>query len=653
MVGYLAWGAWVSAHDPRWLYRSSAWWRVSLRPGADLTLVAVVVVWLIALAVYRQPRRHVPRTVGLTAVVVMVVVGAVLSAAAFTPCRGGQSRIAVVDWVLGLYVGNPTSVYGTGTCPGQPPLALQLGQTVCLLATLVGAVAAGAALWRQPWGRLRSRFVRDVTVFTGLDSLTMPLFRRLIRDERLSRIVVVEPDSSHPLLEEVRNTGVRVLVGDPTSARTLLPVLVGWWGCTLKSLYALHPAVPDNEAVLTAARKVLEDHLPHPERLPHLVARIDDPRQADFWRSRQRGRSSRWFEDALSAQESTALAVADQIFTSGAHRVLLCGDSTLALAIALELARRSWERAELVRAAAAGQAARAQAGEPGEAGSPTEALTPLRRVLLLDRRAADLRREYLATAPPSLIRALPVTLAAAGDWKERLLGELDRMKPAERSSTAVVIAETMSEPSVHEAGRVARLHPVVPVFVLTQATATPTEPIFDRLQPFQRTLLVNGEVPEDTWTRIARQWHECFRLEHPARPGDEQAARARLPWAALSDFYLEDNTLQLSSIMSKVVALGRRWIPVRAVLPGSVIELSQHDLEKIAQLEHTRWFQRRLAHGWSAAGTGPGALVNPRVVPWDELSEADQRRSVEALKSQLSQLEDIGFVPVSPTCGRG
>ena len=26
-VVYLAWGAWVSAHDPRWPYLSDVWWR--------------------------------------------------------------------------------------------------------------------------------------------------------------------------------------------------------------------------------------------------------------------------------------------------------------------------------------------------------------------------------------------------------------------------------------------------------------------------------------------------------------------------------------------------------------------------------------------------------------------------------------------------
>ena len=100
----------------------------------------------------------------------------------------------------------------------MPPLALQLGQIVCLGATLVGALAAAAVLWRQPLDRLHARFARDATVFTGLDAMTMPLLWRLAGAGRPGRIVVIEPDSGHPLLEEARATGARVMIGDPATA---------------------------------------------------------------------------------------------------------------------------------------------------------------------------------------------------------------------------------------------------------------------------------------------------------------------------------------------------------------------------------------------------------------------------------------------------
>ena len=211
---------------------------------------------------------------------------------------------------------------------------------------------------------------------------------------------------------------------------------------------------------------------------------------------------------------------------------------------------------------------------------------------------------------------------------------------------------------MHEAGRVARLHPAVPVFVLTSDGAGTSDAIFDMLRPFRRALLVDGRVPEDAWTRVARHWHECFRLRHPALPG-EPRTRTRLPWRELDAFIRQDNILQLRSIMAAVVDRGRRWVPARSVAPGSFIELNDKDLEAIARAEHTRWFRRRLAAGWSAGGSRPArraarngaALVNSRVVPWAALPADERAGQAEYLRSQLAQLEDVGFVPVVPPGG--
>ena len=73
-------------------------------------------------------------------------------------CRGGMSATGAGFWILQLYVGQPpNNVYsGGGICPGQPPLALQLGQIDGLGATLIGALALTAALWRQPLQLLRA-----------------------------------------------------------------------------------------------------------------------------------------------------------------------------------------------------------------------------------------------------------------------------------------------------------------------------------------------------------------------------------------------------------------------------------------------------------------------------------------------------------------
>ena len=133
-----------------------------------------------------------------------------------------------------------------------------------------------------------------------------------------------------------------------------------------------------------------------------------------------------------------------------------------------------------------------------------------------------------------------------------------------------------------------------------------------------------------------------------------------MPHIRLAERVRQDNILQLHSIVATVVVRGRRWVPSRVVPPGSFIELSDHDLEEVASAEHTRWYQRRLAAGWSASGGSQRSpvstakskvRVNSRVVPWADLPASDRRRASDYLRSQLAQLEDLGFMPIVPPGG--
>jgi hypothetical protein len=660
---YLAVGAWVSARHPRLFYRDHEWWHAWLNPHDDPTLVVVVILWLLASLFYGLPRRRERESVGLIVVVAMVVIGGVLGAVSLAPCRGGQSRTAVAAWVLSLYVGSLEPRYGTPACPSATlPLALQLARTVCLGAALVGALAVAAVLLRQPLGRLRARLVKDATILTGLDAMTLPLLHSLTSGGHKNRIVVIEPDGRHPLLEEARITGAQIVVADPMSARVLLPLLRGLRGPQLRYLYSLRPDASDNEAVLKAAKSVLSligDPARPPDEPPHLIARIDDPRHADLWRGRHIGASNLWFEDAISPQESTARALVHQIFRTGVRQVLLCGDSTLALAILLEIAHHAWEDWELIAAAAFGEAQAAAAADPAaialaEAARPEITPHQVERVVLLDRRAKDLRREYLATPPRPITEALPAVDARAESWRDHLLACLDGMTPAETRQTAVVIADAPADENMHEAGRAAQLHPGIPVFVLSSDGAGVTGAAFDKLQPFQRALLIDGGAPEDTWTRIAKHWHECYRLRHPAVPGGAKEPTRR-PWAKLGKFIRDDNILQLRSIMAAVIAQGRSWKPSRAVVPGSFIELSDSDLEEVARQEHARWHERRQAAGWQVTASGEqdddNARINRNLRPWADLPEETRDGEREYVRFLLEQLEAVGFMPVLADCG--
>jgi hypothetical protein len=638
----LCWGAWVYGYNPHWLSGASDWWHPVLRTDQDWTLVLTMVLLLGSLGAYWWPRRRSQQLpIGLIVVVVLVLVAAVLGTVSYLPCRGQVSKAGLMFWILQLYVGQPPDIYQGvqvgGTCSGAPPLALQLGQIDGLGATLIGALAVASVLWRQPLDRLQSRFAYEATIFTGLTALTLPLLKQLTKEARSPRsIIVIEADEDNALLDEARLTGARVVIGDPASPHILRPIIQAWRGCALSHLYALSDKVAENEAVIDQAARILGRYQPDPDRQPHLVALIDDPRHADHWRGIRSGRSGVWFEDALSSAESTARGLVSQVLRARPRHLLVCGDSTLTLAILLELARRAWEQSELVDAAATGRATAPDIAPPPDAPAPLR----LDRVALLDLRSPDIRREYLASAPVAVLGSLPGVVAHPVRWRDHLLRTLDAMDRAQARETAVIITESPPGSGMHEAGRVARLHPETQVFVLAASGDAMGSAIFDLLHPFEPGLLIEGAVPEDTWTRVAGHWHECYRLSHPVPPGHPQAS-ARVPWPALDPFLRQDNILQLRSILSAVAARGRQWAPVHLVPAGSVIELSEQDLTAVAISEHTRWLHRRLASG----------RAGENAVPWEQLPPHVRSDVSRHLRSQLSQLEDVGFVPIVPAGG--
>jgi hypothetical protein len=485
--------------------------------------------------------------------------------------------------------------------------------------------------------RLQTRFVRDVIIFTGLSPLTMPLLRRLAETARGPHaIVVIEPDRANALLDEARSLGTRVVIGSPVSPDLLRPIISTWRGCALSHLYALQSKAAENEIVIAETARILSRYQPGPDCRPHLVALVDDSLHADYWRGTNSGTLSGWFEEALSTAESTARTLVARLLHASPKQVLMCGDSTFTRAILLELARRAWEQAELVKAAAAGRAAQPDVASPPDAPAPL----PLERVALLDPRSPDIRREYLASVSGAALGSLPSVDEHPVQWREHLLRTLDSMDPVRVRETAVVITEETPGNGIHEAGRVARLHPETPVFVLASSGHVTSGAISGLLYPFEPGLLIEGELPEGTWERISRLWHEYYRLSHPVPPGHPKAA-ARLPWSELDPYFKQDNILQLGSVLVAVTTRGRRWVPVHQVPAGSVIELSEDDVTAVATAEHVRWQARRRADG----------RVGEFAVLWPELPSFMRDEIRAQLRWQLSYLEGVGLVPIIPVGG--
>jgi hypothetical protein len=644
LVAALAWAAVASAHHQAWLGGPPAW-RHALRPAAAWTLPVLAVLWAGALALYWWPRRHQRQPISLVALLSMVIVGVILAEASFLPCTGSQAPvIAPQSWVLALFTGQMEGRFGGAVCPGPPPLAMQLARVVCLGATFTGVAAAAAVLWRAEIDRLKTRFVGELTVMTGLDEMTVALLGRLVTEPGRGQVVLVEADPNHPLLEEARATGARVIIADPGQAGALRPVLIHLGRPAVRQVFALHPGAHDNETILAGVRQALGQVRRRTDHAPHVVARIDDPRHADTWRGDHIGAHQLWLEDALSPYETTAVFAVQAVLAHRARTLVLCGDTTLALAILIEAARSAWERQELREAAEAG-------GQPGSgpgAGFP--------EILVMADRAADLQREFSATAAPHLRAALPEVKIAAGHWRGQLLPYLDTRPAAEAAACVVVITDAPSPGNTHEAGRVARLHPGTVIYAQSVDDAGGAGVVFDRLHHFRRGFLVDGALPADTWTRLARHNHECYRLRWPVPAGSPRES-SRRPWDDLDEFFRADNIRQVRQVLSSAVYLGRLWRPLRAVPPGSFVEFTGSELLWIARTDHDSWHARRVAAGWRPPRAGEpednDRRVNASIVSWDALPAEVRHANVQHIRSLVDRLQAIGYAAVLPDGGAG
>jgi len=148
---------------------------------------------------------------------------------------------------------------------------------------------------------------------------------------------------------------------------------------------------------------------------------------------------------------------------------------------------------------------------------------------------------------------------------------------------------------------------------------------------------VTGGALRTVGTRVARHWHECYRLSIrlAARP---PKAAARVPWSELDHFLRQENILELRSIRrpSRPAAgsgHGHTWSrPARH-------ELSEPDMTAITMPGTARWLQT----------TGCGGLAGrENVGPWRSCDPGAGRR-VQAPSAHSSRSwENVGFVPNHP-----
>jgi hypothetical protein len=113
---------------------------------------------------------------------------------------------------------------------------------------------------------------------------------------------------------------------------------------------------------------------------------------------------------------------------------------------------------------------------------------------------------------------------------------------------------------------------------------------------------------------IARYLHNDYREKHRDQkpPGDPALA----PWERLLPALRRSNLAAAADIPNKLQVIGKR--PTKG---GRRLDLSRDEVELLAELEHGRYNYERLSAGWQLGERQVLRLVNPSLMPWDNLTD--------------------------------
>lgn len=158
---------------------------------------------------------------------------------------------------------------------------------------------------------------------------------------------------------------------------------------------------------------------------------------------------------------------------------------------------------------------------------------------------------------------------------------------------------------------------------------------------------MDDHAPDDTWTVLARQQHECFCKRRLPPASDWPASRRE--WergpGGLPDFFREDTLRQHRHLLMLLEHQGYHWRV--AGLAGRGPSIPRPVVAAVAEREHERWCAFRFTIGWrpvtpNLEGTSKKELDrlrrNSNLAPWGPYDPAHE---TVTQKYNIDQAQDI------------
>jgi hypothetical protein len=149
-----------------------------------------------------------------------------------------------------------------------------------------------------------------------------------------------------------------------------------------------------------------------------------------------------------------------------------------------------------------------------------------------------------------------------------------------------------------------------------------------------------SRIRDDLNDRLARAIHQGYLDTCTARGDSPQHNASMRPWERLPDHLRQSNFAQAAHMGAKLTSIDCVITPETD--PPADFAFGQAEIERLAEMEHERWFQERREAGYEY-GPDRDGRHHPDLVDWERLSEHARDMDRAAVRQIPAILRQAGF----------
>ena len=518
----------------------------------------------------------------------------------------------------------------SGSVSGPKGWELELARLLAPAVAAYTAVQALAEIFYQQLQLVRIRFIRDHVVICGLGRkgyLLAQGFR-----QRGDRVVAIEQDEDNDLIEQCREQGIIVLIGNAGNQELLRQARVQ----RAKHVVSVCDDDGANAEVAVHAREQVGDRQ---RKALTSILHIVDPQLCDLLREREieMGKVDAFRLEFFNVFDSGARALLNEYpafseTQSHPAHLLVVGLGRMGESLVVHAAR-GWHARHTATA---------------------ERL----RVTIIDREA-ERKTESLCLRYPQLGRVCELVAQPMDiHWPEFQRAEF--LFDADGHCDVTTVYVCLDDDSLGLSAALALRQRVrehgIPIVVRMEQDAGLATLLggrdggkdgnggFENLHAFgllDRTF-TPGLLLGGAHEIIARAIHEGYVGHRQKLDEEPQVDPAMVPWEELTEEFRESCRRQADHIGLKLKAVGCGLAPLTD-WDAELFEFTLEEVDRMARMEHERWMAERRREGWRLGPRDSKAQTNPNLVPWEQLPEDVKKLNQKMMRDLPAFLARVGL----------